>query len=225
MSSKNKLINFYENKEVKKHFEKKHNPGKDSGLHNIDIEFMALITGPTGSGKSNILINLIKVMNGTFDHITMCLKDSDEPLYNMLIERLKDRITVYEDGEVPSLSSIEKDGQQLFIFDDLVKEKYANLEIEQYYKLGRKKNISCIYLTQSFFQAPKFVRDNIQYLFIKKIRSQKELTAILKDYSFTNVSIDDLKKYYEECTKDFTDFMTIDCKKHNIYHNFTTLLN
>lgn len=226
MSSK--LINFYEHKNVKKHMVEKVNPGKKKGLHNIDLEFMSLIIGPTGSGKTSILLNIINVMPETFDKITLCLKDSDEPLYNHLIDTVTKKggeIDVFEDGDVPKLADIEKDGQQLFVFDDLVGDKYANIEIQQYYKLSRKKLINCCYLSQSYYQTPKFVRDNIQYLFIKQIRSNAELKRILKDYSFTNIDLDQMIHFYEECTKEFTDFMLIDVKKHKIYHNFTKLLN
>lgn len=228
MSNKNKLINFYEDKDVKKFLIEKENPGKKQGLHNIDLEMLALITGPTSSGKTTILLNLINVMPKTFDKITLCLKDSDEPLYNMLIDRIQKKngeIDVFEDGDVPLLSDIEKDGQQLFVFDDLVGEKESNKQISQYYKLGRKKFISSVYLTQSYYQSPKFVRDQIQYLFIKQVRSNIELKRILNDYAFTHITLDQMINYYEECTKEFTDFMLIDVKKKKIYHNFTKLLN
>ena len=40
---------------------------------------------------------------------------------------------------------------------------------------GRKWNISIVFITQSYFKAPKDARLNSTYLFIKKISNKREL--------------------------------------------------
>jgi ABC-type sugar transport system ATPase subunit len=216
--------NFYNLKSVKEYQTKAFNPNFGN-KHFIEIPSRILIVGPSGSGKSNTLLNLIKRFNGTFNHIYLGLKNSNEPLYQMLIKKLGDSITVYENGEIPRLSDIQPNGEQLFIFDDLVGDKGANQIIEDYFKLGRKKNITSIYLSQSYFKTPKFIRDNLSYLIIKKITSKKELKLILNDYPITNINIDQLKNIYEKTTKKFEDCLSIDVLNHKLYYNFNKLIN
>ena len=119
-------INFYN---LVPKGEKKINPNYN--VHNIDIPFRMLIAAPSGSGKTNALMNLIMHMDKTFHEIIICVKSSDEPLYNMLINKLKN-ITVFEGGEVPSITEYSKvddktkrlkrvdKKQRLIVFDDLI---------------------------------------------------------------------------------------------------------
>jgi len=195
-----------------------HNPNKGK-LHNIDVPFRILITGPTGSGKTNCLMALLKIFSGTFGHIYLCVKSTNEPLYKWLIKKLGEDITVYENGEVPPLDTIDKDGEQLVIFDDLVNKKSANKQIEEYFERARKKDMSCVYLTQSYYKTPKFFRDNISHLIIKKVNSKKDLRLILNEHPF-DLSIEQLTSIYNNCTKDIKNMMLIDIINHKIYHNF-----
>lgn len=45
-----------------------------------------LIVGSSGSGKTASLMNILKIMNGTFHTITIITKNKDECLYNYLSE-------------------------------------------------------------------------------------------------------------------------------------------
>ena len=214
------MENYY-NTLAKKYIPKQHNPGFGK-THNFQSNFRAVIIGPSGVGKSNCVINLIKALNGTFTHIHLCLKNADEPLYQMLADKLGEDLTIYEDGNVPLLRDLTKE-QQLIIFDDLVNDKNANKEIEEYFKMGRKKHISCVYLSQSFYKTPKFIRQQLSHIIIKKINSARDLNLILSEFPM-NISKDELKRLYSECTKNFTDVMTIDLVHGHIYHNFTNQL-
>ena len=176
--------------------------------HHIEIPFRMGIIGASGSGKTNCLLNLLKRFNGTFNHMHLCVKNIHEPLYEMLVDKLGEDITVYEDGIVPPLSEMVPNGEQLIIFDDLVGDKVATPEIIEYYKMARKKNISCIYLSQSFFKIDKFIRQNINYLIIKKVSSKKDLRLILNEYSL-NCDLDQLEQIYALCTSKFEDIMLI----------------
>jgi hypothetical protein len=203
---------------------KSYNPNK-SKTHNIDLFFRMCIIGGSGSGKTNCLMNLLKIcFNKTFDHIYLCIPNKDEPLYNKMIDKLGDDITVFEDGVVPHLSTIPKSGQQLIIFDDMVGIANANKEIAEYFKMARKKDIACIYLSQSYFKIDKFIRQNTNYIIIKKIASKKDLKLILNEYSF-NCDIKELEKMYHYSTKKFEDIMLLDILHSHIYHNFMERLS
>lgn len=204
---------------------KLHNPGYGK-KHFIEIPFRMLIVGPSGSGKTNALLNLLKATTDTWDHITLCLKDANEPLYRMLIDKLGDDITVHE-GSVPDLADISKlpkERQQLFVFDDLVGDKVANQSILTYYKMARKKNISCCYLSQSYYGVPKFIRSNLSHLLIVKVSSKKDLRLILSEYPLP-MSIKDLNHIYDECTREFTDVMLLDLLHGEIYKNLIIRAN
>lgn len=217
------MQNYYETPGVKEFIIKGYNPnfGKK---HYIEIPARILIIGPSASGKTNTLINLLKCFNGTYNHIYLNLKNKNEPLYNMLIKKLGNDITVTEDAKVIPLSEIQEDGEQLVIFDDLVKDKKANLIIEEYFKLGRKKHITAIYLSQSFYATPKFIRDNISILIIKKISSKREMKMILTDYPIGELTVDQLQQIYNKFTKNFLDCLVINVLHHHIYHNFMKLI-
>lgn len=188
--------------------------------HEIEIPFRMVIVGASGSGKTNCLMNLLKVaFNGTFSHIHLCIPNKDEPLYNQMIDKLGDSISVYEDGIVPPLSEIQKDDEQLIIFDDLVNNKTATKEIIEYFKMARKKNISCVYLSQSYYKVDKFIRQNTNYIIIKKVASKRDLKLILSEYSF-NVDLRQLEEMYHYATHKFEDIMLLDVLHSKIYHNF-----
>jgi ABC-type dipeptide/oligopeptide/nickel transport system ATPase component len=212
------MENHY-NKLNAKYKSKSFNPNKGK-THNIDIPFRMVIVGSSGSGKSNCLMNLLKVaFNGTFNHIYLCCKDANEPLYRQMIDKLRDNITVFENGEVPSLSELPKNEEQLIIFDDLVGDKNATKEIIEYFKMARKKGISCCYLSQSYFKVDKFIRQNTNYIIIKKVSSKKDLKLILSEYSF-NCDIKEIEAMYHYATKKYEDVMLLDILHSHIYHNF-----
>lgn len=220
LKNDNEMVNFYE-KLNSKYTNKGFNPNKGK-THNIDIRFRMCIIGASGSGKSNALLNVLKKFNGTFSHVYLCVKNINEPLYQMLVDKLKDNITVYEDGVVPDLKDIPKiaDEEQLIIFDDLVQDKEATPKIIEYFKRSRKDgNFSCIYLSQSYFRIDKFIRQNTNWLMIKKVSSKRDLKLILSDFSL-NCDIKDLEKIYNECTKKYEDIMLISLMDGHIYKNF-----
>ena len=62
-------INFYE---LIPKGEKKINP--NYATHGIDLPFRMLIAAPSGSGKTNQLMNLIAHMDKTFHEIIICVK-------------------------------------------------------------------------------------------------------------------------------------------------------
>ena len=202
---------------------KSYNPNKGI-THNIDIPFRMVIVGASGSGKTNCLMNLLKVaFNGTFTHIYLCVKNADEPLYKRMIDKLGDNITVYENGEVPRLQDLPKNEEQLIIYDDLVGDKNATTQIIEYYKMARKKGISCAYLSQSYYKVDKFIRQNTNYIIIKKISSKRDLKLILSEYSF-NCDIKQLEEMYHYATKKFEDVLLLDILHSHVYHNFTEKL-
>jgi hypothetical protein len=184
--SKNKsasIINFYELEGVKKLKPPSINPNYH--IHNISVPFRSVIIGSTGSGKSNMVLNLISVMSNTFNKIFIYTR-AEEPLYTYLKNKIKDdMLTIsYDLNDLRNFDEENYYGQTLIIFDDLCNEKDQNC-INELYIRGRKLagGISLCYLTQSYFKVPKIVRLQCQYIFIIKVSGIRDLNLILSEYS------------------------------------------
>jgi GTPase SAR1 family protein len=185
--------------------------------------FRLLIIGPSGSGKTNMCIDLI-LNHIYYDKIYIFAKDIEEPLYDFLKDffiKCKKKIeketkTDIEDialfstdlKDLPNIDEIDKKKQHLIIFDDFVTEKDQD-KIKDIFIRGRKKNISTIYLTQSYFDVPKIIRLNSQYFAIFKLGDKKELRSIADTHS-NAISFDNFMKLYKEIIKEPFQFMLID---------------
>ena len=91
-----------------------------------------LIMGGSGAGKTQTLMNLIRVMNGTFNNINIITKNKKEPLYEYLESKVDNGLTITEGIEsAPNLDEFDKKEQTLIVMDDLVLEKNQK-QLEQY---------------------------------------------------------------------------------------------
>ena len=78
---------------------------------------------------------------------------------------------------------------------------------------GRKLNISIVFITQSYFKAPKDVRLNSTHFFIMKILNKRELQQIALTHS-SDIDFKDFIKIYKKCTAEPYFFFLV---------NYTTL--
>ena len=217
-------INFYE---LIPKGEKKINP--NYATHGIDLPFRMLIAAPSGSGKTNQLMNLITHMDKTFHEIIICVKSADEPLYEMMINKLKN-IVVYESGEVPLLSQYSKiddktkrlkrldKKQRLIVFDDLITDRRANQIASEYYIKGRKLGFSMCYIGQSFYQIPKLIRDNCQIFLLGRNLLKRDLKLILSTFP-TEITLDEFVDLYHYLTPENLDTVLINIDKKYIAKN------
>ena len=81
------------------------------------------VSAPSGSGKSNFLVNLIHLFSqnkGTFENITIVTRNKDEPLYNFLTSKC-DQIQVKEGlHSLPTLDKMDKKSNHLVCIDDMI---------------------------------------------------------------------------------------------------------
>ena len=67
----------------------------------------------------------------------------------------------------------DKENKILIVFDDmiadLIQNKKLNSIVTELFIRGRKSNISHVFITQSYFKVPKYVRLNTTHFFITKI--------------------------------------------------------
>lgn len=195
------LIDFY--KALPKGMLKSyHNPNYKE--HHMTIPFYAGIFGGTGSGKTQTLMNVLKKMNGTFEKIILCLKSADEPLYKWLKSKIPPpHLEVYENGAVPDVDKYkEYNGQLLIVFDDLVNMRNQK-PIEEWYMRGRKIAGGCsmIYLSQSFYKTPKFIRIQLNHIFLKRLTSTRDLNMVISEYGLLG-NKKDIVRIYKEITSE-----------------------
>jgi hypothetical protein len=158
------------------------------------------VVAPSGTGKTNFLLNLLKVFSqgkGTFADISIITRNKDEPLYNFL-EGEFDQIQIKEGmHNTPKLDDMDKKENHLVVWDDLVLSKNLN-NVEEYYMRARKKNCSVIFLSQSYYDIPKFIRKNSNYLVLLDLGgSKREQTAIMNEWS-SDLDRDELKAIYDD---------------------------
>ncbi len=74
---------------------------------------------------------------------------------------------------------------------------------------GRQKGVSCIYLTQRYYQVPKCIRSNLSHAIFFAGLGNSELLAIGRDLC-PELDKKELRKMYNEATKEKYHFFFID---------------
>jgi len=155
-------------------------------------------------------MNLIRIMDGTFNNIHIITKNKSEPLYEYLESKVDNGLTITEGiDSAPNLDEFNKKEQSLIVMDDLVLEKKLK-KLEQYFIRARKLNCSLVYLSQSYFAVPKIIRMNLNYLNIRRLNTLQDLFRMMREYSL-GVSKDVLVDLYQHSIQDNKqDFLLVD---------------
>jgi ABC-type dipeptide/oligopeptide/nickel transport system ATPase component len=202
------IVNMYE-KMPKRFLDNVENP--NFHLHNLKIPLRACIVAPSGSGKSNLLVNLLSLFcdgDGTFADMTIITRNKDEPLYRWLVDKC-DQIRIVEGiHNTPKLDSMDKKENHLVVWDDLVLSKDLSM-VENYYIRARKLNCSVIFISQSYFKIPKIIRNNCSYMILLKLSGQREVNIILSEFGL-GVTKEQLIELYEYATKEKFSPLIID---------------
>lgn len=190
------MKNYYSTLKVKNKLE---NP--NYGIrHFIKLPFRIALIGSSGSGKSNALMNILSAFSKTFDRVVLVCQNLHEPLYEHLqqnsgvefVEGMPPTINelIGEDAEAETSgagacpTAEDKKYDNIFIiFDDMVGEKKANEIIAQYYKRARKVNISCCYLSQSYYDTPKFIRKQLNYVVLMGGLLARDLRMVIGEFN------------------------------------------
>jgi hypothetical protein len=208
--AKSKIINFYE-KIPKSLLDNVENANYE--LHHLKLPARVVCNSPSGSGKTNWLINLIALFSkgkGTFADITILTRNKDEPLYRWL-ELKSDSIQIKEGlSNLPDLDKYDKSVNHLLVFDDLVLSKNQD-GICEYYIRARKKNVTVVYLSQSYYQIPKIIRQNCNYFVILKMSGARQINMILKEFGLGTTK-EQLIGMYNEATAEKFQPLIIDCE-------------
>lgn len=130
-----------------------------------------IICGPSNCGKTNAMISLLLHENGVrFQNVYLYSKTSFQPKYLFLHNILKTipEVNMFVLKNNEDLTSPNKVlPNSIFIFDDVLCENQVN--IRNYFTMGRHKGIDCFYLSQTYSKIPKqLIRDNVNVLMVFK---------------------------------------------------------
>ena len=135
-----------------------------------------MVTGGSGSGKANALLNLIKEQ-GDINRIFLYAKDLSEPNYEFLIKKIEDAGAKHlndlnafiecsnnMDEVYENIDDYNQNRKRtiLIVFDDKIADIMTNKKFQAIFKelfiSCRKLNISYVFITQSCFSVPRDVR-------------------------------------------------------------------
>ena len=185
--------------------------------HIPDHPYRILIVGGSGSGKTNALLNLIN-NQPDIDKIYLHVKDPYEAKYQYLINKretlgldhFKDpkAFMEYSDNMEDVYENIEnynpgKKRKILLVFDDMIADmivnKNLNPVVTELFIRGRKRNISYLFITQSYFKVPNDVRLSSTHCFIIKTSNRRELQQIALNH-LSDIDFKVFIKFYKKCT-------------------------
>lgn len=145
-----KYTNYYALAGRKKQYYNPH-----AAKHGIEHPCRPLIIGPTGSGKTQFLLDLLRVMACFQVLYILTPFGLDDPLYALTKKMFRGKVTVTSNIEdLPSIQDLPTNDniQRCFIFDDILSYPTSVFnKIMEYYTCVRKCNASCFMCTQSYF--------------------------------------------------------------------------
>ena len=158
-------------------------------------------------------------MSDTYYHVYLICPNKDQILYKYLNDALGENITIYETvEELPPHKELEPLNEPKFIiFDDCVSSSKSSLKLIADYFIGaRHSKCALAFLTQSFYDTPKIIRLNVNYIILRKIGNNRDLSHIIKTYSIKDINREVLNKMYKYATNgDDPNFLMVDLENND----------
>lgn len=149
-----------------------------------------LLCGSSGSGKTNLLIHVLKEPLIYYEQITIYSKTIDQPKYKELDKFYTDlskdyKIPIFHsfrNGSVEPVESLDKIKYKLIIFDDYILQTKEFEKMISYFVLGRHHLCNVIFLSQSYYNTPKEIRINCSNFCIFGLPTRREIRSVLTDH-------------------------------------------
>lgn len=169
----------------------------------------AAFIGASGSGKTEALLSLIKHANGLrFLGLYIFSKTLNQPKYlelQSIMKNVREIKYFASDEGLPPVGEIHP--YSLIIFDDVICENQKN--IQEVYSFGRHKQLSCIYLCQSFCKIKKhLLRENLNFLVVFRV-DYKNVKHIYEEFVGADMNFEKFKNLCAFCWKDPFGFLVI----------------
>ena len=149
-----------------------------------DHPYRILITGGSGSGKINVLLNFIKHQRPGIDKIDLQVKDPFESSYQFLINK-REKVGIKNfktpkafidysqtiDDIYENLEDYNPTNKRrlLTVLDDMIADIECNKKVSpivaESFLRGRELNISLVFISISYFKVPKTIRLNATHFY------------------------------------------------------------
>lgn len=197
----------------------------------IPTPVRALLVGSSGSGKTNLLLNLILKEKGIkFKHLFIFSKSIEQPAYSDLrrayaeIERKTKKTNAQFFNNCDDLITLDECPENsLVVFDDCLMDKQD--KIRDYFIRSRHKNISCVYLTQSLTKVDlQVIRNNVNFICIFNQNTQYT-KRVYQEFVGADMSFDRFQRICNDCWNVPHGFITIDMTKKPHNGKYKCMLN
>jgi hypothetical protein len=195
--------------------------------------FRLLVNAPSGSGKSNMIQNLLfndNFYKGMFDYTVYLsptihedktaqhMRDMDDE--KLILSDDVDKLDILVDNLMERQASDEhRDEHVLLVLDDCIGLIKKGSKLNTAIMKLRHYNVSVIMVTQYYRSVDPKVRENCsQYIFYKNANA----TEVKKIIDEVGGRFDDFKRYYDYATGEPYCFLFVD--GYRLYKNFETLL-
>ena len=200
------------------------NKKDDNDDYILKWAFRMIVVGDSSRGKTNLTIYMI--LSGKFFNKPDIIYyygrniEQDKIQYiKSISDKIKSKIgydfIVLENdpNNIPYADCYDNYSKKLVIFDDLMTvSKNALKRIVDHYIFGRQKNVSCIFLAQSYIEIDQTIRLNSNYMVIYEPKTKRCMNMILREYYVDENAFKNLNGKY--------DFLFIDRNNDKFYKNF-----
>lgn len=201
-----------------------------------------LVVGRSGSGKTNVVLHMLKsksLLGGAFDVVLYLCDSPDDTMKENLGIPKENFIKDFSEEWLENLidkqrQNVEKKGADkadnvMLIFDDILsKQKFLNSKmLIKLVTECRHYNISCIFNTQSYKKIPRVVRLNCRGIILFP-SSLGELLKFAEENCLPNMSSKRFLELVQHCTKEPYQFAFLQqdaIQQDRLRKNFNTIIN
>ena len=186
----------------------------------LDEDYRMLVTGASGSGKTNTLMYMLRVPLVYYDMVYLYTRNPHQDKIQDL-EKLMDRISqrvgysvleIKDPDNIMDTREYPEGNRKVVIFDDLVNAAdNIQSKIANHFTDGRHHQISPIYLTQSYFDTPLKLRLNCSHMIFYTPPTKKHCKLIADENMFDPGLFATLGPH---------DFLFVDKEKKKVVKNF-----
>ena len=175
-----------------------------------------MLVGPTGCGKTNTLCNMLLQWLSP-DRVTIYTINPNQDKYRTLVdffEMIKeesgdDILDIQDPEDVTPVEELDDEENKVVVFDDIKIDKKNMDRIKEYFSLSRNKNCNCIYLCQSYYDVPKYIRRNTKCFCLFPSLDNRDVMHIATDH-VREIPKEEFQKIYRDATSERYDFMCLD---------------
>ena len=183
-------------------------------------DFGMLIVGKTRCGKTNTLMNILRLPLVLYDKIYFYTPNHHQEKIQDLQKLMKevsekvgyDVLEILGEDEIKNTTDYSSNDRKVVVFDDLMNAPQAvQNKIANHFTDGRHHKISPIYLSQSYYDVPKKLRLNCSRMILYPPKDKNHLALIAKENRIDPALFDKLGQY---------EFLFLDREKNSVTKNF-----